>query len=253
MEIINLKKSAYEDYQDLLLRRDNLRKEAEQIHLEYLRIFGEDMRAVFEKKIECIKKKKKIARCQMLVNQGKKLISQEIDAYIDMVMGDYYQELENLCETLAHLQESRSISTYELKKIKEIYYRLAKRIHPDMRKDLANDETIMKLWSRIVMAYEHNQLKELQELEVLVDAYLKDNAMDLSELVEDIENKIVEVDEEIKEIISTNPYQYRFILEDEKALKVIKKELEMELENYITYGKQLDEVLANFVFEERYS
>lgn len=54
-DIIKVKNTAYSKYEEVLLRRDNLRKEAEHYHMEYLRVFGDLITEDFEKKIECIR------------------------------------------------------------------------------------------------------------------------------------------------------------------------------------------------------
>ena len=54
-DIIKVKNTAYSKYEEVLLRRDNLRKEAEHYHMEYIRVFGDLITDAFEKKIECIR------------------------------------------------------------------------------------------------------------------------------------------------------------------------------------------------------
>ena len=60
MDIIKLKNTSYTKYEEVLLRRDNLRKEAEHFHMEYIREFGSLIIKAFEIKVECIRKKKMI-------------------------------------------------------------------------------------------------------------------------------------------------------------------------------------------------
>ena len=59
------------------------------------------------------------------------------------------------------------------KEIKNIYYKIAKLIHPDTNPSLAKDENIKSLWNRTIIAYNCNDLKEIEELEVLVNQYLE--------------------------------------------------------------------------------
>lgn len=66
-EIIKVKNSSYERYEKLLLRRDSLRKEAAQINMNYIREFGSLILAVFQKKMECIRKKKTISFYQIRI------------------------------------------------------------------------------------------------------------------------------------------------------------------------------------------
>ena len=55
--IIKVKNASYARYEELLLRRDAVKKRAFQYGQEYTRTFGELILKVFEKKIECIRKK----------------------------------------------------------------------------------------------------------------------------------------------------------------------------------------------------
>ena len=61
--------------------------------------------------------------------------------------------------------------------------------------------------------------------------------------IPDLEEKITEVQEEILAIQSTEPYTYKYLLEDDKAMAEKKTELEKELEDYVNYHKELQNVL----------
>ena len=54
-ELIKVKNTSYILYEELLLKRENLKKEGEQFYISYLQIFGELMTESFQKKIECIR------------------------------------------------------------------------------------------------------------------------------------------------------------------------------------------------------
>ena len=56
-----------------------------------------------------------------------------------------------------------------------------------------------------------------------------------------------EITAEIEAIKSVDPYQYKFLLEDDEAVESKKEDLRAELREYEDYGKQLDEVLEGFV------
>lgn len=247
MDLIKIRDSRYDDYENLLLRRDALKKDGEQYALEYVRLFGDLLVEVFQKKIKCIEKKKKIAYCQRCANQGKPINEAELDAYIESVMAEYQMQLDDLVRDNKAAKGSTTISLLELREVKEIYHYLAKKIHPDKRPDLAGDETISALWRQIVIAYDHNCLKDLQELKFKVETYLEslgDQDMDIE--IPDIEEKIQKVMEEIENILDTLPYQYKFIVEDEEEVRDKKAELKEELESYENYSHQLDEVLKQF-------
>ena len=55
--------------------------------------------------------------------------------------------------------------------------------------------------------------------------------------------KIAELEEEIERIMNTDPYQYRYLREDEAAVAEKKKALEEELKEYEEYSNRLEEML----------
>ena len=172
-ELIKVKNTSYILYEELLLKRENLKKEGEQFYISYLQIFGELMTESFQKKIECIRKKKMIAYCQRCMNQGKDINSMDLNRFIQDEMESYEEELKQMTENAKAAAKAKELSAEQILMIKDLYYRLARRIHPDMHPELADDKNVQDYWNQIVIAYQHNQLSELEELEVMVNAYLE--------------------------------------------------------------------------------
>lgn len=249
-DIIKVKNTAYSKYEEVLLRRDNIRKEAEHYHMEYIRVFGDLITEAFEKKIECIRKKKMIAYCQRQVNMGKKIDGASLTAYIEQEMAQYQADLQAMLNDVKAVKDSTRVPAGDYEKIKKIYYKLVRMIHPDLHPELADDETIKDYWQRIVIAYTYNQLKDLEELELLVGSYLGEMGMQVQDLVvEDLEEKIAAAEEEINRIISTNPYLYKMLLGDTVEIGRRKQEYQDEIASYEMYSAQLDEVLEGFAIE----
>lgn len=254
MELIKGKDTIYQKYENLLLRREHLKKQAEQANMNYIRIFGDLITEIFQLKIECIKKKKMIGYCQTQLNNGKEINSTALNNYIEVEMSSYYLELQQLLEDVKNSKKSTNLALYDIKQIRDLYYKLAKKIHPDIRPDLKDDKTIQELWNRITLAYQYNVYEELQRLEVLVNNYLKSIGYEVEDItIDNIEDKIQKINEEINTILSTIPYQYRYILEDEDSMNNQKKEYQEEKDNYEAYSKQLDEVLSSFPIKEYYA
>ena len=249
-ELVVVGNAKLERYKELLLKRDSLAKEAYLFQIAYIKEFGDLITECFEAKIACIEKKKIIAYCQKLLNKGLKPNQADIDKMIDETMKDYYQQLKDMLADNKRLKKESYISEYELKKIKNIYYRIAKLIHPDMNPSLKDDEQAKELWNRTVVAYECNQLKDIEELEVLVNEYLesinyKTNDMDIP----DIDEKIYKLNEEIANIRGTDPYQYKYLLSDVDAVEEKKESIKAEKQDYEEYAKELDEVIKSFNIE----
>jgi uncharacterized protein involved in exopolysaccharide biosynthesis len=88
----------------------------------------------------------------------------------------------------------------------------------------------------------------MEELEVMVKNALETLEIGSMEIeIPDLDAKIEVVEAEIEQIISTDPYQYKFLLADYKAVEEKKKALEEQRKSYTDYEKQLDEVIEGIL------
>ena len=241
--IITTTDSQYDEYKSLILKRDDLKKKAFQYQEDYYREFGYLLKESFTLKVECIALKKKISYCQMCVNQNKKIISSDLDAHIEMVMEEYYEELDELIKHVKFADEASSITLKDLQEIKKLYRHIVKKIHPDMHPELFKLDGVKELWNRTRVAYTCNDLKELQEILILVDAL---DANNTTVQIEHIDEKIEEIKKEIDAILNTNPYQYKYLLEDTEEVHHKKDELKEEIKEYIAYKKQLEALFNQY-------
>ncbi len=232
-----------QQYQQLLLERDALRKEAGLYQAGYIHEFGELMTEAFAKKIEVIRRKKEIAYCQKKINHGETVDSRQMDAYIDSVMKEYQDSLNDLTTARDAAKEMRPLPEAECLRIKKIYHDLAKRMHPDIRPELAGDEQVQELWNRIVVAYQSNDLKGLEELAVLANAAIEGRGLDGFVTVPGIGKRMDELVDEIEKIRSTDPYQYRYLLDDPEAVQAKREEYEKEIREYESYSAELKKVM----------
>lgn len=232
-------------YEELILKKENLRKEAAQFQMEYLSVFGELLKDVLEKKIECIRKKKEIAFCQRCVNHGMPVNPNERDRYIQEEMEEYEQQLQRMAKEIQEACEAERVSDPDFRRIREIYYRIARMIHPDMRPDLSDDSRVQEYWNRAVAAYQYNRLSDLEDLEILVLQYLKGEETQKQKLP-DIGRRIERIEKEIQHLIRTKPYIYRFDLENREKRKQKKAALQEEIREYEEYSRQLSDILAEF-------
>lgn len=251
MELIQVRDEKMEEYESLLLERDQIRKEAEQIWVKYILEFGPLINERYEAMIECIKRKKIIAYYQTAINHGKKVDSVAMQEYIRQEMAEYQKRLQSMMEELKDYQNANVTSVYDQKRSKELYRRLAKLLHPDMYPETDRKEEFKELWERTLDAYRCNDVKELSELEVLVRKVLADAGMEHLELdVPDIEEKIEELKEEIEGIKHGIPYIYRELLEDDEEAKKTKQELKEDLLRYQNYKEELDQIIEALEEEE---
>ena len=248
MDLIKSTDSRYEEYENLLLEWDQITKEAGQIWTVYLQLFGKLITDNYEEKLECIKCKKTIAYYQNALNHGGVVDSAAMEKYMEQEMAEYYANLRRMLKENEDANNAGTSTPYEVARAKTLYRRLAKLIHPDINPETDHSKELQELWQRILIAYHHNDVKELSELEVLVRKVLKElGSEDVKVDIPDIEEKIEALKSEIEGIKQTEPYCLRYLVEDEEAAEKKKTELREELETYQKYHKELNEVILKML------
>ncbi len=243
-DIIRVSNSSYAKYEELLIRKDEVKKQAFQYERAYVREFGDLILEVFQLKLESIRKKKTIEYCQVFANRGESVDQNALQAYLAKELAEYKEQLEGMIKDNEAAKNSSKVTEADMLKIKRIYHHLVKKIHPDINPVTNENEELKGLWQRMIVAYNCNDLKEMEETEVLVNALL--DKLDLGTIdvtIPDIDEKIAELEVEIERITTTDPYQYKRILEDPDAVSQKKEDLRREIKEYEDYGKQLDEIL----------
>ncbi len=242
--IIKVTNSSYAKYEEVLMKRDEVRKEAFLYERAYTREFGELILRVFRIKMECIKKKKTIEYCQRFANRGEAVDQKALQKYLEKELAEYEDRLEEMIHANKLARQGSSITEAEIQEIKRIYHRLVKKIHPDINPLTGTNDELSSLWHRLTVAYNCNDLLEMRETEVLVNAVLKKLDMGTVDVtIPDIDEKIADIEAEIVKITTTEPYTYRFLLGDPKEISEKKKVLRKELDEYEEYEKQLEEIL----------
>ena len=100
----------------------------------------------------------------------------------------------------------------------------------------------------VMNAYHRNDLEALERLEVQINSVLRETGISADETdIPDIQDKIQALENEIENILSTDPYQYKFILDDEELVKEKKEELSKEMEIYSNYENQLKDILKSLI------
>lgn len=246
--IIRVKTAGFDRYEELLLLRDQYRKDADHAFMDYVREFGEEIRANFELKVDCISIRKSIAYCQAALNHGKKIDAVAMQQMLTIEMQQYYDELQQMTETNEACQHLKTISAYDVQQVKKLYHELAKQLHPDINPETSKSKKLMDIWNRIVTAYKANDLSELEALQVLANKALNELGLGREEIeIPDIENRITELEEEIKRIVNKDPYQYRFLLRAPDLVEQKHDELKKEHAEYEEARQQLKAILDDLM------
>lgn len=243
-DLIRVKNASYARYEELLMQRDLVKKDAFQYEREYVKTFGDLILQVFQMKMECICKKKTIEYCRVFLNRGEAVDMAALEAYLLKEMEEYQKQLDGMIRDNEAAKNSTTISQSELLKIKRIYHRLVKQIHPDINPLTNTNEELRDLWQRLVTAYNCNDLKEMEETEILINSVLEKLKLGTMEIeIPDIDEKIEELEAEIMQIKSVNPYQCKYLLMDPDAVEQKKEALRKELKDFEEYSHQLQQML----------
>lgn len=244
MNIIHIANGDYPRYEELLLQRDQLKKEANLYRLSYIRIFGGVINDIFKKYISCIELKKSIAYCQTAKNHRSKPDLAAMKIFVEQQMTAYRKKLHEMLTEYDNAKASGTVTDEELREIKSLYRKLAKQLHPDISPLINNDPTLRELWERACAAYNGNDLETLRETEFLVwQALAQEGEENISIVIPDIQEKIIRLERQIYEIKATEPYIHKFLLENKFAVAKKMQSLKKQLGEYAEYEEQLRQKL----------
>lgn len=249
MTVYKITDNELERYMKLIIRRDNLQAEASQWEMKYIIEFGESMCKLFELKVECIRLRKQIHFCQLKRNHGLDIDPEEMRICIERAMAGYEDQLEELREQYNYAQESEPLTHVEVQEIKSIYRRIAKRIHPDVHPETMEDEILRDLWGMTAVSYRARDLEALQTLEIRVRKRIVElGGIDEEDVeIDDLEEKIEQVESEIEKIITTDPYQYSVFLIRDDLVTQRHEDLEEEILQYQKHSIDLQTILENLL------
>jgi len=251
MKTMEVSKDLYSEYEELLMKRDQMYKDGDSYQIVYNREFGDLITRNFELKIECIRRKKTIAACMRRMNRGLAIDVKEMMKDIEKEMTAYYIRLKEMSEETEAAKQSETVDGYSVRRSKKIYRRIAKRIHPDVNKKTMENEELKELWMRAFRAYRDSEVEELENLEVLIRRKLKELGDEGFEVnLDDIEERIEHLEMQIHEIATTEPYIYGELLADEEKKNALKEALEEERADCESYIRQLDAELEKLIGKE---
>ena len=248
--VIKVKNISYQRYEELLLKKEALKKEAEQYQIKYNEIFNVLNNDTYEARMECVRKRKIVSYCQSMIDLGSLIYRKDLDSFVDQAMKEYKDAL-NFILGSDEKDKKKDKDANHIKQIKTIYRQLARLVHPDMNSDLKDNKTVQDLWNRTCIAYNCSNLEELEELEILINKYLESiNHSHIEIEIPDVDEKIFYLNREIEKILHTNPYQYKYVISDEKIINSKKEELQKELDDYKRYAMELNKQIEGFHIEE---
>ncbi len=228
---------------EYMLIYDTVRLESEYMekvgHLEYT-IFHLDL------KLKKLLRKIEIVRSKIAGNEPIDLSI--IDAQIEREFAEDKKEDKKRSDHMSFVEEEdkkqKKLSKEHAKTLKEMYYKLAKKLHPDINPDITEQE--LALWHRVQRAYEN---RDLEEMTMLYEMYeqvleLESELTQREEIIKRIEKIRVLMTQTLADIAAiktTFPFTFEQKLKDEDwlfAKNAINHQLHRQLKE--EYGSQYE-------------
>jgi hypothetical protein len=174
----------------------------------------------FRLQCQAARLKRKVELIQACLNQGCWPDLVAIEAQLEEEFRAWENKLRLEAERIAAAEErlQHLLSTEDDHELKKLYYRLVKKLHPDLNPELTEDQR--RLWLRVQDAYESGDLDELRALVVLADrsAPSISSASSLERLTAEqciLEQQIQRMLKEIEAVESRPPLTMRSELVDD--------------------------------------
>lgn len=236
-------------------QEDILYKKKNYLEAKYLGHFGYLYKLKLKLEIEIRRNKRKITLIQALINRNEKVDINKIEMILQEEMKEFEEELRQYqlnVDFSRELLKSPIITDEELKEVKSIFRKLAKKLHPDINKN--QNERSKNLWEQLQKAYQNNDLATLIFLANIIDDedYSVDNGNSLEKLKKDIQmlqEKIDEIILNLEIVERTFPFNIEEKLEDANWLDEEKSIITREINNL----KKISKVYNNKLKEmEKY-
>ncbi|MEW8995802.1 MULTISPECIES: J domain-containing protein [Clostridia] len=236
-------------------QEDILYKKKNYLEAKYLGHFGYLYKLKLKLEIEIRRNKRKISIIQALINRNEKVEINKIEIILQEEMKEFEEELKRYqfkVDFSRELLKSHLITDEELKEVKSIFRKLAKKLHPDINKN--QNERSKNLWEQLQKAYQNNDLATLRLLLNIIDDedYNLDNVNSLEKLKKDIQmlqEKIDEIILNLKSFETRFPFNIEEKLEDVNWLDEEKSILTNEINNLKEISKIYNDKLKEM---ERY-
>lgn len=228
-------------YLDLIEEKgDTIFKKKNYLEALYISHFGYLSKSKLQLNIDIRRAKRKISLIQYHINRNENVNIEEIENQITLEMTEFENQLKEFQSKLEFSQEIMKIellSSEELNEVKKIFRLLAKKLHPELNKEVT--QKMQNLWNRALRAYDLNDLATLRLLmNIIDDNNVVENLSYIEETRKKVENlkiNILNLIEYLEEIKIIFPFNIEENLNDNEWV-------EKEKENLIKEIKDLKEV-----------
>ena len=196
--------------EDILLQKNPL------IEADYMVKIGAYEVKMAEAELAVRRAKKKLALCQSRANADEDVVEdeveEELDAELEQWMLDLSEKQMKFYSLLDRRSKSSEMGKIDSKRLKELYRKLCKKLHPDLNPLLSDQER--NLFTGVQKAYEQGDVATLEAYAWILEDEdeVDDESKDVEELIADVAllEAQVSVQEEMLEKVK-NSYPYNML------------------------------------------
>ena len=222
------------DFTELFAQKDDMLTQEEPILTAlYLTNIGQKQHQKFSLQVEIKMLKQRIDLYQSYFNRNQYPDTQSIEKKIDKLFSNYRKQLEEEAKRIAqakNLLKDGFLSVEEVKKIKDVYRQIVKRLHPDINPDVTNAEK--DLFIKAQAAYDLNDLITLNAILLSLDnagAKVESTPPDLKTTVATLEDHVSKLKDQIEKLKNQFPFTFREKLADEVWVEAERKQLDNDI------------------------
>jgi hypothetical protein len=257
--------AALQRYQELLERMPLLEEEKEQLlnHLlpmlnaKYLELVGENKVELLNYQLEAYMLRRKMEMIRAAINRGSPILIEVIDTLVEAEVKEQREKLEQEAQKYQQalqLVKAPALDKKDADELRQLYYRLARLLHPDMNPDLTVEQ--QALWLQVSEAYREGNLERMRGLMVLAESGQPIVATEVSSSVEELVRRanylqmVIDANlEQIGRIKSSFPYTHLEQFDDTAWVaqqnSMIREAIASVLLEITTTKKLIDVLLAD--------
>jgi len=201
----------------------------------YLDKLGGLQLQLLEHQTELSRVKMKISLIQAAINRNEKPDWDAINREIEKRLEQYYKQIAEQSQAVDSAQKvlSSLLSEEDAKKLKEVFYVLCRRLHPDVNPGQTEEEK--DLFIKVKAAYDLQNLHELQTILLYLNEggnadILSHSSDDKRRRIEQLEKNIRELNEKMHKLEQTFPFNAKSLLYDDEQLAQRKQEIQTEID-----------------------
>jgi len=201
----------------------------------YLDKLGGLQLTLLEHQTELSRIKMKISLIQAAINRNEKPDWGAINQEIEKRLEKYYKQIAEQSQAVDSAQKvlSSLLSEEDAKKLKEVFYVLCRRLHPDVNP--GQTEERKDLFIKVKAAYDLQNLQELQSILLYLDEGISSDILTHSSdekrrRIDQLEKNISELKDKMNKLEQTFPFNTKSLLYDEEQLAKRRREIQNEID-----------------------